>query len=265
MTTGLITLTTDFGYRDPFVGQMKGVILGINPNARIVDLTHGVPAQDLNAAALALSASAPFFPEGTVYVGVVDPGVGSERQPLAIESEGRFFVGPDNGIFTLALKGREIGQIVELSNDQYHMKPTSKTFHGRDIFAPVAAHLSLGTSPQELGNRVKDFNQLPWPEVTIGGGTIKGEVVYVDGFGNLITNIHERDLKTIPAENMRVSLGDLTIHGLTPNYSRRQRGFIALINSWGLLEVALFKRNAQLKSGAKIGEKVYIRDRRAAP
>ena len=143
MTTGLITLTTDFGYRDPFVGTMKGVILGINPHARIVDLTHGIPAQDLLAAALALGASTPFFPEGTVHVCVVDPGVGSERRALAIESAGQFFVGPDNGIFTLALKDKEIGEMVELSNNYYHIKPTSRTFHGRDIFAPVAAQLLI--------------------------------------------------------------------------------------------------------------------------
>jgi S-adenosylmethionine hydrolase len=195
----------------------------------------------------------------------VDPEVGSERRPLAIESAGHFFVGPDNGIFTLALKGKEIGQVVQLSNDNYHMKPTSKTFHGRDIFAPVAAHLSLGTSPQELGNPVKDFKRLHWPEVINDGGTIQGEIVYIDGFGNLITNINECNLKTIPAEHVGVSLGDLTIRGLTPSYSHGQKGFIALINSWGLLEISLFKRNAQLSCGAKIGEKVYIRDRRTAP
>ncbi len=265
MTTGLITLTTDFGYRDPFVGTMKGVILGINPHARIVDLTHGIPAQDLLAAALALGASTPFFPEGTVHVCVVDPGVGSERRALAIESAGQFFVGPDNGIFTLALKGKEIGEMVELSNDYYHIKPTSKTFHGRDIFAPVAAHLSLGTSHKKMGNPIKEIEQLPWPEVTKDGRTIQGEVVYIDGFGNLITNIHEHNLKTIPTEHVGVSLGDLAISGLTPSYSHRQKGYIALINSWGLLEISLFKRNAQLSCGAKIGEKVTIRDRRTAP
>ncbi|MFQ5542437.1 MAG: S-adenosyl-l-methionine hydroxide adenosyltransferase family protein [Candidatus Binatia bacterium] len=265
MKTGLITLTTDFGFRDPFVGTMKGVILGINPNARIVDLTHGIPAQDLSAAALALGASAPFFPEGTIHLSVVDPDVGSERRPLAIESAGHFFVGPDNGIFTLALKGKEIGQVVELSNDNYHMKPTSKTFHGRDIFAPVAAHLSLGTSPQELGNPVKDFKRLHWPEVIIDGTTIQGEIVYIDGFGNLITNINERNLMSIPAQHVGVSLGDLTISGLTPSYSHGQKDFIALINSWGFLEISLYKRNAQLSCGAIIGEKVYIRDRRTAP
>lgn len=265
MTTGLITLTTDFGHKDPFAGIMKGVIFGINPNARTIDLSHGIPAQDILAGALVLSSSVPFFPTETIHVAVVDPGVGSERRPIVIETERSLFVGPDNGIFTLALKGQEIKRIVKLSNDAYHLKPTSNTFHGRDIFAPVAAHLSLGVPVQNLGNTIKDFNGLDWPEVIKSDGTIQGKVVYIDGFGNLITNIHEHNLKTIPTEHVGVSLGDLAISGLTPSYSHGQKGFIALINSWGLLEVSLFMRNAQLSCGAKIGEKVIIRDRRTAP
>lgn len=266
MTTGLITLTTDFGHKDPFAGIMKGVILGINPDARTIDLSHGIPAQDILAGALALSGSVPFFPVGTIHVAVVDPGVGSERRPIVIESERFLFVGPDNGIFTLALKGQEIKRIVKLSNDTYHLKPTSKTFHGRDIFAPVAAHLSLGVPVQKLGNTVKDFNRLDWPEVIKTEGAIHGEVVYIDGFGNLITNIRARDLKTILSERVVVSLGNVTIQGLAANYSQcGQKGLFALINSWGLLEVSLFKRNAQLSCGVKIGEKVTIRDRRRAP
>lgn len=265
MQAKLITLSTDFGHKDPFVGTMKGVILGVNPNARIVDISHGIPPQDLMAGALVLSSSAPFFPQGTIHVAVVDPGVGGERRPLAIESERSLFVGPDNGILSLSLKGQEIKQIIELSNDTYHLKPTSKTFHGRDIFAPVAAHLSLGVPAQELGNSVKDFNKLAWPEVIKAEGTIRGEVVYVDGFGNLITNIHERNLKTIPPQNVVVSLGDLAIQGLASNYSHgEQRDYIALINSWGLLEVSLFKGNAQLRCGVKIGQKVRIQDDRLA-
>lgn len=266
MTTGLITLTSDFSHKDPFAGIMKGVILGINPNARTIDLSHGIPAQDILAGALVLSGSVPFFPMGTIHVAVVDPGVGSEREPIVIESERSLFVGPDNGIFTLALKGQEIKRIVKLSNDAYHLKPTSTTFHGRDIFAPVAAHLSLGVPVQKLGNPVKDYYRLDWPQIIKAEGAIQGEIVYIDGFGNIITNIYEDDLKTIPSEQVVVSLGDVTIHGLAAHYSQRgQKGFIALINSWGLLEVSLFKRNAQHSCGAKIGEKIYIRDHRTGP
>lgn len=266
MTTGLITLTTDFGYRDPFVGIMKGVILAINPSVRIVDLNHGLPPQDLLAAAFSLDASVRFFPKGTIHLGVVDPGVGSERRPLMIASEGHFFIGPDNGIFTLALEDREIDQIVELSSDKYHLKPTSSTFHGRDIFAPAAAHLSLGTSPEKLGKPVKEIKRLPWPQVIRTDQLIQGEIVYIDGFGNLITNVHEHDLRGLQSEHFTVSLGPLAVQGLAPSYtSGGEGGYAALINSWGLLEISLFKGNAHLRTGAKIGDRVHIRGGQEAP
>ncbi|MFQ5850634.1 MAG: S-adenosyl-l-methionine hydroxide adenosyltransferase family protein [Candidatus Binatia bacterium] len=266
METKFITLTTDFGHRDPFVGTMKGVILGVNPHVRIVDLTHGIPPQDLIAGALALRASVSFFPRGTIHVAVVDPGVGSERRPLVIESEQFLFVGPDNGIFSLALQGQAIKQAIELSNETYHLKPTSKTFHGRDIFAPVAAHLAQGVPPREMGRPAKELSKLPYPEVIKTEGVIQGVVMYVDGFGNLVTNIDEHDLKTIPPEDVVVSVGDLTIQGLAPTYSHaEQGGYIALINSSGLLEVSLFKGNAQACCGAKIGAQVRIRDHRLVP
>ena len=164
MERKLITLTTDFGYKDPFVGIMKGVLVGINPDCRIIDLSHEVPPQDPMAGALVLRCSAPYFPKGTIHVVVVDPGVGTNRRPLLIESEGHFFIGPDNGVLSFALEGKEVGQIIELSNGIYHLKPTSTTFHGRDIFAPVAAYLSLGIPAQDFGTRVKDFTRLLGPK-----------------------------------------------------------------------------------------------------
>lgn len=261
MESKLITLTTDFGHKDPFVGIMKGVIFSINPEARVIDLSHGIPSQDVTAAALVLRYSVPFFPEGTIHVAVVDPGVGSKRRPLLIEADGAFFIGPDNGIFSLALEGKKPGQIFELSNATYHLRPTSATFHGRDIFAPIAGYLSLGIQPQDFGNRVESAEQLSWPQVTKAKGVIQGEVVYIDGFGNLITNIRERDLKELAAEKLTVSLGSLTIRGLTSSYSGGgERDYVALINSWNLLEVSLFKRDAHLQSGIKIGDKVEVRE-----
>ena len=266
METKLITLITDFGHKDPFVGIMKGVIFGINPNARTIDLSHEIPPQDLMAGALALRYSAPFFPRGTIHVAVVDPGVGSKRRPLLIESEGCFFIGPDNGVLSLALEGKETSQTIELSNEIYHLKPTSATFHGRDIFAPIAGYLSLGIPPQDLGARVKGFERLPWPEVIKTEQLIQGEVVYIDGFGNLITNVDGRDLRRLQGENLTVSLGPLTIQGLAPNYtSGEEGGYVALINSWGLLEISLFKENAHLRSGAKIADRVQIRGGQEAP
>src|SRR5215467_14046965 len=136
----LITLTTDFGSADPFVGIMKGVIAGIHADAQVVDISHGVPPQDLVAGALILRHSVPYFPCGTIHVVVVDPGVGSERRPLLIQCDGNYFVGPDNGVLSLALEGRNPTRIIHLSNPVYHLQPTSTTFHGRDIFAPAAAY-----------------------------------------------------------------------------------------------------------------------------
>src|SRR5262249_14929797 len=150
MGNRLITLTTDFGYEDPFVGIMKGVILSIDAGARIVDLTHGIEPQDIRGAALALHYAAPFFPAGTIHVVVVDPGVGSARRPILIESEDAFFIGPDNGVLSLAAARKKALRAVELANPRYHLQPVSSTFHGRDIFAPAAAHLAAGASVDDF-------------------------------------------------------------------------------------------------------------------
>ena len=254
-----ITLITDFGYQDPFVGIMKGVIFDINPDAQVIDLSHGIPPQDLMAAALVLRHSAPFFPRATIHVVVVDPGVGTDRRALLVESEGNFFIGPDNGVLSLAIEGREASQIIDLCNDVYHLRPTSATFHGRDIFAPVAGYLSLGIPAQDLGTKVNSLKRLAWPEVIKTEGTIQGRIVYVDWFGNLITNVQERDLKPLQKGKVAISTGDLTIRGLSTNYnSGAERGYVALITSWGLLEISLFNGNAQLTCGAKVGDRVQI-------
>jgi len=259
MAGRLITLTTDFGYQDPFVGVMKGVIFGINPDARVIDLSHGIPPQDLMAAALVLRHSTRFFPRGTIHVTVVDPGVGTDRRALLVESEGDFFIGPDNGLLGLAIEGRETRQIIDLCNDVYHLKPTSATFHGRDIFAPVAGYLSLGIPAHDFGTKINSLNRLAWPEVIRAEGAIQGRIVYVDRFGNLITNVQERDLKSLQRERVTISIGEVTIQGLSTNYhAGAERGYVALINSWGLLEISLFGGNAQLGSGAKAGDSVHI-------
>ena len=261
MEAKLITFITDFGHKDPFVGVIKGVILGINPSVGIIDLTHGIPPQDILAGALVLRYSAPFFPQGTIHIAVVDPGVGTKRKPLLIESESSFYIGPDNGILSLALKGKKTGRIIELANQTYHLKRTSATFHARDIFAPIAGYLSLGIPPEDLGVMLKDYERLHCPRVSKKGHALQGEIIYIDGFGNLITNIHERDLQGLEPDNVSVSLGNLTINNLAPNYaSAGEGGYVALINSWGLLEISIFKGNAYLQCGAAIGEKVYVQE-----
>jgi S-adenosyl-L-methionine hydrolase (adenosine-forming) len=256
----LITLTTDFGIVDPFVGIMKGVIAGIHPDAQVIDISHGVPAQDIMAGALILRHSVSYFPRGTIHVAIVDPGVGSNRRPLLVHGNGNYFVGPDNGVLSLALEGKEPTRVIQLSNPAYHLQPTSGTFHGRDIFAPVAAHLSRGVDPAAFGMALDNFARIQWPKIVKSQRAIEGEIVYIDGFGNLFTTIQEQDLAAVPNKDISVTIRDTTIHGLSQNYADGENGrCLALINSWGLLEIAYYKDNAQRRIAAKIGDKVEIR------
>jgi len=258
----IIALTTDFGYKDPFVGIMKGVIAGINPQARIIDLSHGGAPQDIMGAALILRHSVNHFPRGSIHVAVVDPGVGGARRPILIEAAGNYFIGPDNGVLSLALGNKAPARIIHLSNANYHRHPVSATFHGRDIFAPVAGHLSLGIDVTAFGEPVQDFTRIAWPGITKSPGGLHGEVVYIDGFGNLFTNVTERELEDLPVDKLVISVGDVVIQGLTANYGAGGKGScIGLINSWGLLEVAVYQGNAQQHCGARIGDKIYIRTR----
>ncbi|NIO09382.1 MAG: hypothetical protein GTO40_15770 [Deltaproteobacteria bacterium] len=255
----MITLTTDFGYKDAFVGTMKGVILGINPKVTIVDLSHGIPPQDIMAGAMVLSGAVPSFPAGTIHVAVVDPGVGSERRPILVQSDQEYFIGPDNGIFSLVMKGKKPRQTVELSAEKYHLEPKSATFHGRDVFAPVAAHLSQGLAPSKLGNPIGDLIRLPWPEVTTKKSTISGEVIYVDGFGNLVTNIREDMLAPFAEACLSVSVGRFRIPGLSSSYSTVREGEkVAVLNSWRFLEIAVRNGSAAKQLGKSVGAGVEV-------
>ncbi len=185
----LITLTTDFGLTDTYVGQMKGVILGICPDARIVDLTHGLPPQDVVAGALALDASIDCFGPETIHVGVVDPGVGTDRRAIAVRTDRGCLVGPDNGLFSLVLARSPEFEAVALSESRYHRPQVSPTFHGRDIFAPVAAHLAAGVAPALLGERAEELVRLVLPEPARCEEGIELAVLVVDHFGNCVTNL----------------------------------------------------------------------------
>lgn len=255
----IITLTTDFGYQDSFVGIMKGVIAGINPQARVIDITHGIPPQDILAGALTLRHSVRYFPRGSIHVAVVDPAVGSARRPLLIELDGNFFIGPDNGVMSLAAENIESARIVHLSNPAYHLQPTSTTFHGRDIFAPVAAHLSLGVPPIAFGEPSDSIARVAIPEVVRKSRSLEGEILYIDTFGNLFTNIREHDLTGLRSGQLDIVVRSVRVRGLSQNYASTRGGeFIAVLNSWGLLEIAVFKDNAQKLSGTKIGDKVAV-------
>ena len=255
----MITLTTDFGHQDPFVGIMKGVIAAINPVVQVIDLTHGVPPQNVMAGALILQHSVRYFAAGTIHVVVVDPGVGSARKPILIEHEGSYLVGPDNGVLSLALEGKPPDCVVELTNTAYHLQDTSKTFHGRDIFAPVGAHLALGVPPIEFGKPLSTWVTLFMPRVLRGKNRLEGEVIYVDSFGNLFTNIHERDLTGLPRSRLLVSLAGSPLGGAVNNYASAGVGqFACLFNSWGLLEIAVNQDSARNRTAAKIGDKVSV-------
>ncbi len=185
----IVTLLTDFGLEDEYVGVMKGVILSIAPQVRLVDLTHSVPPQDVRRAALILMNAAPYFPPDTVHLAVVDPGVGTERRPIAVRTGRGTFVGPDNGLFSFVLAEMETWTAVELREPAYRLPLVSTTFHGRDIFAPAAAHLASGVPVEALGPVVNNLATLPLPRLEIGESSLEGEILYADRFGNLVTSI----------------------------------------------------------------------------
>lgn len=249
---GIVTLTTDFGLSGPYVGAMKGVILSVNPRATIVDITHEVQPQRVEEGCFLLGAAWPHFPSGSVHVAVVDPGVGSERRGLAVATPAGFFVGPDNGVLSAALPDsarprgfRGVAKPVRLpqgyvavaiSNPDYVRQPLSQTFHGRDVFAPVAAHLTLGVEVDSFGERVASVLALPlFRAVRRADGSLAGRVIHVDRFGNLVTNIRAVD---IGGSDVTVEVAGAVLHGLATTYGDGD-DLVALIGSSGYLEVAL--------------------------
>lgn len=257
-----IVLLSDFGLGDPFVGAMKGVIISINSAARVIDLTHDISPYNILQAAVILKSSYRFFPPETIFVAVVDPTVGSERKKLLIEAGGRFFVGPDNGIFCPVLKEAPAERVVLLENPKYFLNEVSGTFHGRDVFAPVAAWLSMGTDPAHFGPSTKNIVELHMPAPSVSSDcAIAGQVLFSDRFGNLTTNITEEMLARIsrPAgkSRPRISVGKAEIRGLTTHYAQG-RGPSALMNSWGYLEIYLPMGNAAKELSINAGEPVRV-------
>lgn len=255
----MITLTTDFGLNDWFVGSMKGVILSVNPRVTIVDIAHGVPSGDIRAGAIALSASCRLFPPKTVHVAVVDPGVGSARAALAVETEHYVFLGPDNGLLSLALSDDEVKKVHRIENQEYFRHPVSPTFHGRDIFAPVAAHLSQGLALRKVGPEISDYVRLEMlaPEVEVG--KITGQVVYIDRFGNAYTNITPAHLGDIPPEQVELSVRGRAPFKLGHYFQETDPGHpIGIIGSSGFLEICVNGGDAAKKLHLKIGDPVIV-------
>jgi S-adenosylmethionine hydrolase len=239
--SGIITLTTDFGLSDPYVAMMKGVILTINPQAQIVDISHRVKAGSIIQGAGLVHETFSFFPNGTVHVAVVDPGVGSERRLIGLGAHRHFFIGPDNGIFWPLMENYKEAEIIHLTENKYFLPSISHTFHGREVFAPVAAHLSLGVALERMGSKLSDPVKLHFPKPRQEGEILYGQITRVDNFGNLISNIHRRDLESFLESFVPViEVGDLTIKKLSPTYADVEEGEpLALINSSHWLEIAV--------------------------
>jgi S-adenosylmethionine hydrolase len=259
-------LTTDFGIRDEYVGVMKAVILGISPGLAIVDISHQVAPQDRHQAAFLLKAAYPYFEGGSVHVVVVDPGVGSQRRIVAMHFEGHYFIAPDNGLFSLILAGHAPEKLVTVSRPAFFLPQVSRTFHGRDIFAPVAAHLALGKPLESLGAplAVEKLHHLePVPPPQKGPGFIAGTIVQVDHFGNLTTNISHRLLKNIGATpetaDLKIRIHDFTIAGLSTCYADTPVGTpLAIVGSRDLLEISLNQGDARRFFGAARGDTVRL-------
>jgi S-adenosylmethionine hydrolase len=255
----LITLTSDFGTSDPFAGIMKGVILGLAPGTTIVDIAHGIPPQDVQAGALVLRHAVPYFPAGTIHVAVVDPGVGGTRRALCVETTTGFLVGPDNGLLSLAAPTAAVRRIVELSEERFFLSPRSATFHGRDVFAPVAAALATGIPATALGPEVADLERLVLPLPLRRGPSLRGVVIYADRFGNLVTNVDEPALANFPRQGVSISIGPVRLRGIAPTYSAVPTGEpVAVLNSWGLLEIAVRDGSAAGHLGVDRGAPVII-------
>lgn len=251
-----IALLTDFGTRDYFVGAVKGAILSVCEAARIIDITHEIEAQNIQSASFTLRACYKNFPPKTIFVAVVDPGVGSNRLAILVETPDYFFVAPDNGLLSFVFDEAENFRVFELTDQKYFAPNVSRTFHGRDVFAPVAAHLANGVETSEFGNEIQDFVAVEEDKPhKISEKIVEGEIVHADCFGNLITNFREEDL---PAKFYLKIAGGRKIAKLQTFFAEAESGEIFMIfGSAGFLEIAAFRASAQVLLKARRGEKIF--------
>ncbi len=260
----VVSLLTDFGLVDPFVGMMKGVMLGLNPDLRIVDLCHSVERQNVRQAAFMLMVSCGYFPRGTIHVAIVDPGVGTERAILACQTERYFFLAPDNGLLGPVLEREGSWQCVAVTNPAMFLERVSQTFHARDILAPVAAHLSLGVPIHELGPQSSPAQYLYFPRPRqVDEHTLLGEVLSIDRFGNLMTNLPGEDVIQRSAQGgvVEIEVAGATIGGLSASYAGEHPNILlAIIGSSGFLEIALNLGSARDFLGVDVGAPVEVRN-----
>ncbi|UCE20216.1 MAG: SAM-dependent chlorinase/fluorinase [Gemmatimonadota bacterium] len=256
----IITLTTDFGTQDGYVGAMKGVILSMNSKAVIVDITHEIDAHDVLSGAFTLKNSCQSFPESTIHLAVVDPGVGSTRKSILLQTEKYFFLGPDNGVFSFVTReGEQVG-VFELTESKYFLTPLSDTFHGRDIFAPVAGYLSLGIDPSEFGPELHDYVRISLPSPIVSESGIEGHIIHIDRFGNLVTNIDTESVDAFRTRgDIRIDVGSIALKNIARSYSEVEAGSpLAIVGSTGFLEIAVNKGSARQKLVLKRGDPVRV-------
>jgi S-adenosylmethionine hydrolase len=254
MPAPLITLTTDFGLSDHYVGVMKGVILSISPTARIVDISHGVGAYEIAEAAFTLSQAYRYFPRGTVHVVVVDPGVGTSRRAILAQAAGQHFIAPDNGVLSM-LYAREKHKVRAISNIRYFLKPLSHTFHGRDLFAPVAAHLAGGVTPARFGKPIKDYLRLDFDKpARTGRRTWTGAILKVDRFGNIVTNFSVKEFPDLAKRAFEMAVGPRRIGVIAQHYA--ECGFgepFLIVGSAGYYEISVGQASAAKALGCAAG------------
>ncbi len=257
---GIITLTTDFGTDDWFVGTMKGVIASKALAAKVIDLSHGIAPGDIRAGAFALMAGYRYFPHQSVHVAVVDPGVGSERSAIVVDTKDYFFIGPDNGVLSWALRNEEVREIWRLENPAYFLDDVSRTFHGRDVFAPIAAAVSEGMALSNLGSLADNFVKLSWPDVERIENEVRGEILYIDHFGNALTNIAASDVRDLPMAELKICLNGEAVAAVGECYSTVDSGKpVGIFGSSRFLELAVKEGSAAQTFLLKTGTKISLR------
>jgi len=259
----IITLLSDFGLKDPYVAEMKAVILSICPEARIVEISHEIEKFNIRMGAFVLASAAPYFPAGTIHVAVVDPGVGTKRRPIIVETKRCFYVGPDNGLLMLAAQKEGISHVYHVSNPRYMLSRVSRTFHGRDVFSPAAAHLARGCPPSEFGPQIRDYALPEFAKPRVIKGELLGEVLHIDDFGNIVSNISAEDLEKMGVREgcpLHVKLKGRTLalklcsaYGEVP--AKKPLG---IIGSSDFLEISINQGNASKVFKAKIGDSVRV-------
>jgi S-adenosylmethionine hydrolase len=266
MTRRIITLTTDFGFSDHFVGVMKGVILGIEPAAQLIDISHGVQPYNIADGAFTIAQAYRYFPKKTVHVVVVDPGVGSARRPLLAEVAGQYFVAPDNGVLSMVFAREPAVRVRHITNERYFLHPVSRTFHGRDVFSPVAGHLATGVTPAQFGKRIEDYIRASFDEpnkgdtpTRTGTQTWTGAILKSDHFGNLATNFHVDQFPSVRTHAFALKVGLQVITRLALTFSECAAGeLFVVVGSSGYLEVAASQRSAAQALGCGAGSPVEL-------